>query len=494
MNKTSRNPPIQTIPDEEAPVVGRSSQSVSYQTPPRTNISSSSSRRRASGYAEEVSPADTFDTALTSASTRTYDTDPATGSPAPSSITSTNKIIIDHNINTSNSGDYGGSGKQRSSSGGAVSRAGVGLIFGMSKPIMGLVLLSVLGAGAVAAFGWIQIPGLKTQVEALEDQVELLTAEVDRLSVEVDRLENENDRYEDLNDQLNSTVTDLDEIGDGLNETALSLEEKVNLLVLQNQEYAALNQELNDTVTELQSQVDYLEQALANLTLQNSILSNRTAELQTLSDELLNITVAQNETLAAMQETLEDFATENDRLREFNADLVTVVKFLNETSSGLGNSLENITSFLTDQIAVNQGLVVESLENTYRQRVQNWDCEYRDIFGLQPFGQNFSLPLDRTTDIPAVLDYVEQRVLSELCLDRSNFATYLDALYPLADNAVITSFGLIRAVRVYTDLALDYYFPEVGEAGLVLEDWSNASFQCEQLPLPFVWTSSAAVR
>jgi cell division septum initiation protein DivIVA len=442
---------------------------------------SSSSRRRASGYAEDVSPADTFDTALTLASTRTDDTETYTHSP---STVSTNKIIIDHNINTSNSGDNSGIEKNRSS-GKAVS----GLIFGMSKPILGIVMMSVLGAGAAAALGWMQIPGLKTQVEALEDQVELLTAEVDRLSAEVDRLENANDRYEYLNDQLNSTVIDLDEIGDGLNETALSLEEKVYQLLQENRIYASLNEDLNDTVAELSTEVDYFKAALADLTLENSILSNMTVTLQALSDELLNTTLAQNETLAAIQDTLEDFATENDRLKEFNRDLVTLVKFLNETSSGLGDSLENITSFLTDQIDVNRGLVVESLENTYRQRVQNWDCEYRDVFGLEPFGQNFSLPLDRTVDLPAVLEYVEQRVLSELCLDRSNFGTYLDALYPLADDAVITSFGFIRAVRVYTDLALEYYFPDVEDVGLIVDDWSNASFQCEQLPVPFVWTT-----
>lgn len=475
----------QTNPDEEIGLPqSSSSPSVSFQTPPRTTSPLSP---RTVSFADEVSPSDTFDTALTSASTRTFDT-AATATPSSNASFSTNKIIIDHNINTTASSQDGNKGGgSRGRGGGGVS---AGLIFGMSKPILAVVMLGLLGAGGAAALGWLQIPGLKDQIQALEQQVLRLSAEVTRLSLEVDRLEDENDRYAGLNDQLNATVDDLGDVRDDLNGTSASLADQVDELREQNLEYASLTEGLNRTVLELSEEVSYFKGALADLATENEILANRTVALQNLSDQLSNTTLQQNETLVAMQETLQNYTAENDRLVHLNNDLVTLVQFLNDTSSGLGNSLENITSFLSDQINANQALVLESLENTYRQRVQSWDCEYGDVFPDDAFGRNFSAPMNRATELPAVLDYVDQRVLSELCLEGGDFATFLDAAYPEATDEVVTSYRLMRAVRIYVDLALDYYFPEANETGLPLDDWTSASFKCEQLPAPFAWTST----
>mmetsp|Transcript_6566 Transcript_6566/g.12094 ORF Transcript_6566/g.12094 Transcript_6566/m.12094 type:complete len:511 (+) Transcript_6566:189-1721(+) len=466
----------------------RKGPSVSFQTPTRTTST------RNDYYPEDVSPADTFDTVMTSGSYGSDADSPASnsrsGPPTPQ------KLVIDHNIHSTTDQ---GNGKRGGGGGG--SRAATSMIFGMSKPLIGFGLLMLLGAGGAAAWGWLQIPGLENQVKALEEQVMRLNTEIDRLSGEVDRLEDENDRYQDLNDQLNATVVELEDIRDDLNETVIDLggiasdlnettqdlTNQVDELESQNERYAALNRELNNSVISLASEVDYFKEALMDLTLENSILSNMTSALGSLTEQLTNTSVSQNETLTALQDFLQDLMTQNDRLEQFNSDLVTLVSFLNSTSVGLGNSLEDITDFLSNQISVNQGLVLNSLENTYRQRVQNWDCDFRDVFREEVFGNDFSTPIDTQTQLPAVLDYVDQRVLSELCLDVNDFASFLNAANA---DGTITSFRLIRDVLVYTDRALDYYFPESSERGVPLEEWVDSSFSCEQLPAPFSWTQS----
>jgi hypothetical protein len=83
---------------------------------------------------------------------------------------------------------------------------------------------------------------------------------------------------------------------------------------------------------------------------------------------------------------------------------------------------------------------------------------------------------------------VDQRVLSELCLDVSDFELYLNEANANSDG--ITSFGLIRGVLLYTTQALDYYFPEKDETGLTLAGWSQASFTCDNLLNPFFWDTT----
>jgi len=207
--------------------------------------------------------------------------------------------------------------------------------------------------------------------------------------------------------------------------------------------------------------------------------------------------VAQNETLAALQEFLQDLIEQNDRLEEFNANLVTLVDFLNETSTGLGSNLEEITTFLSTQIEVNQQLVLLSLENTYRQRVQNWDCEYRNVFREESFGADFTAPIDVQSQLPEVLNYVEVRVLSDLCLDATNFYTFMNAEYP---DGVITSNRVIRSVLLYSELAFDYYFPtqyavevqqqQAEESSIPLDAWVKATFQCQNLNEKFSWVAT----
>jgi predicted nucleic acid-binding Zn-ribbon protein len=438
---------------------------------------------------DALSPATTFDSTLSPSPTRSTTFD---DSEAPTQHT----ISINHNVKTT---------KGR---GGSVARGGAGLIFGMSKPflLLGIVALLLTGSTGYLFRSWMKLPGLNTQIEQLEEQVAKLNSEIDRLSSQVDRLELENNRYESLNGQLNATVDELVHVKDDLNatssqlewtagrlnETNQELEDRIEELVDENTEYKQLNDQLNETTTTLTGQVSLFRATLARMTLENQGLKNLTSALEEVAASLGNLTQEQNATLLQFQTTLTDFQEENSRLESNNEDLRTLVSFLNETSSGLGQNLDAITAFLANQIVTNQVLVLNSLENTYRQRVATWDCDYRDIFQGEAFVQDFTRVISATNFDTLILPYLEQRVLSELCLDTSDFDAYVQATTPPSSSTTdsltpLTSTRLLRSVLQYTSSALDYYFPESTEAGLSTEEWATASFDCENLERRFEW-------
>ena len=395
------------------------------------------------------------------------------GSPPPAQ-----SLVIEHNVNNGR----GSGGRARSA----------GLIFGMSKPIFALVAGSLLltsGAAAYLLTGWLGIPGLNDQIKALE-------AQVDRLADEVDRLEDENDRYESLNDQLNATVQEFAGLNDQLNMTATRLEginedltatnlefkDRIEDLSQQNQEYATLNAELNATAVLLANEVDQFRRAIATLILENADLANLSDKLAGLTGDLGSIAEDQNLTIAALELTLTGIVSENSRLSDLNNDLTNIASFLSETSAGLDTSLQQVTQFLAGQITANRILVLGSLENTYRQRITNWDCDYRDIFRVFAFGNDFDVVFP-SADEDMVIRYVSDRVLSELCLDRTDFEQYLFNTIPQG----LTSNRLITGVLIYTTTALDYYFPEFDEDGLSVLDWADAAYDYQNLANKFVF-------
>lgn len=341
--------------------------------------------RRDTALEDQVSPAGTFETVMSSEDDVDFPTNPPT------------KISIEHNVKTTTTPASDSSGVRR-------------LIFGLSKPLVIMTVLFLLVSGG-AGFLLSSLTGLNSQIRDLE-------AQVNNLNEEIDRLEIENNRYESLNSQLNLTVVDL----------ALNAER-----------YESLNGQLNLTVIDL----------------------NATSQL--------------------LENLVNDLEIENLQYSELNGELISIVSFLNDTALGLDSSLEFVSGYLADQISANKELVVQSLENTYRQRVLNWDCDYRDIFREESFGQDYSLAI---ANMDAVLGYLDQRVLSELCLSVQDFQRYLDREYP---GEIINTLQLIRAVSLFTTSALDHYFPEPGESGLTANEWSEASYKCDLLVNPFHW-------
>jgi hypothetical protein len=389
------------------------------------------------------------------------------------------------------------------SSGGGGGAAGRSLIFGLSKPMIGLVALLVLGTGSTFAYAisqWLRIPGFQTQIEELELEVDRLGMEVDRLAAEVDRLAVQNDRLENLNDRLNSTVVEFEALNvqlnasnivfemlnGGLNMTALELQGSVEDLLEQNEEFATLNTRLNETNLALNSEVDRLENATSLLERQNEqlfllteSLSSETAQLEFSNEQL-------NETVVGLEGMVVDFELENNRLTQLNSDLGTIVSFLNTTTANLDETFDAVSAFLAGQINVNTFLVLETLQNTYQQRLSSWDCDFRDAFRNRDFVSDGSIPIG-ADDYPAVVAYVDEQLLTELCLNQADFEQYLETA--VVQGGVVppvstTVNQLITGVQTYTNLAVDYYFPDNGDAlgGLTDEDWLEASYNCENLP------------
>jgi len=241
-----------------------------------------------------------------------------------------------------------------------------------------------------------------------------LNAQLDRLQGEVDRLSVENDRFGRLNDQLNATVSDLQNTTDALNQTAVRLEDT--------------NQELGSRVVDLEDQnQNYVEQ--------------------------------------------------NEQLANTVDDLLTITTFLNETAlTGLDESLEQVSGLLANQIIANQVIVTRTLEYTYIQRVDNWNCDYNVVYSERPYVVDYNAVI-LDSDIDQIMTYLGNLVLDELCLSLDDFKRYVEqpSFTPL------TSAKLVSAMKLYTTEALDWYFPESNESGLTYEQWSAATFQCKNL-------------
>merc|ERR1712192_99978 len=252
---------------------------------------------------------------------------------------------------------------------------------------------------------------------------------------------------------------------------------------------------------------------------------NTTTALQDLATQFANTTIDQNETLQVLQTTLYLFQTENDRLEDFNTNLKDGLEYLNTTlSDGIDTSLEDITVLLGEQVQQQQSLTLTQLEISYRQLIQNWDCEYRNVFGNEPYGQNYDIPMiveyDPDADLMVlpsdVHEYITDRVLSKLCVssdgtEDDDFLRYLQQTNTDVVRDGIISKQLIRSVLLYTDDAMRYYFPpaantvtaavvdgiQIGSSssstndGVPIDDWVDAGFRCELLPNPYRWSSTA---
>lgn len=324
------------------------------------------------------------------------------------------------------------------------------LLLGMSKPVFAIVaaaLLTTTGSTAWLFSEWLTIPGfvgqiraLTTEVARLQDLVLRLENQVDRLSTEVDELAHENERYSMLNAQLNQTA----------------------------EEYQMLNQQLNASTVYLSHLNEELNHSNAIYEELNAQLSNENGVYASLNSEL-------NQT--------------QQELTAINEDLYTVVGFLNNTSSSLQRNLTAIVDSLADQISVQRFLVLETVKNIYQQRIDNWDCGYRDYFLTENFVQDGKAPMS-PEELWDVLDYVDFQILSSLCLDLDDLEDYL--LTHAA--APITSNGVVQWVSRYLTLAMRHYFSsnyvqEGTGAGVRPEEWADASYVCSNLQQPFRWVA-----
>jgi cell division septum initiation protein DivIVA len=323
------------------------------------------------------------------------------------------------------------------------------------------------------------------------------------LENQVNRLEEQNDRFTKLNNELNATVQELNFVAKDLNETAIRLAEinddlnttnfefkdRITELTAQNEAFKGLNEDLNRTVLELESQVNRFQNAIATLILQNAELSNYTDALANITGSLEDITSDQNATIRALEVALGELVGENDRLEDLNIGLETIVGFLNETSAEIGESLEQVADFLAEQITTSRVLVLGNLETSSQTKISNWDCDYRDVYREKTYGTDFDAPIP-PGEIAGIVAYVNDRILSDLCLIASDFENYLSETY--SDS--LTSNRVVTAVTNYVSAALDWYFSDgQGGEGISHEQWAEAGYRCQNLPDQFEFVSETII-
>ena len=305
---------------------------------------------------------------------------------------------------------------------------------------------------------------LADQLEDYQDITNQLNASIQELQIQNEILEANNDEYERLNAQLNASLAEL-------GEHAAFLAEQLDI-------YEGLNQDLNATAIHLEEQVDRLEEEVDDLTFQNDRLEGLVGALTNQTEDLSELTDMLEANVDRLEDRIEVLSAENDRLEGLVDDFQTVADFLEETAGSLGETYNDVAAALAGQITTNKLLVVESLQNTYHQRVSNWDCALHDRFALEDFANDstMSIPNDK---LPAVMAYVEERVLSDLCLDANDFEQYMEERY---NGEAITTSRLTTSVSRYTWDALDYYFPDqIDEDGLTSDDWATALYDCGNL-------------
>mmetsp|Transcript_9608 Transcript_9608/g.13580 ORF Transcript_9608/g.13580 Transcript_9608/m.13580 type:complete len:172 (+) Transcript_9608:175-690(+) len=158
-----------------------------------------------------------------------------------------------------------------------------------------------------------------------------------------------------------------------------------------------------------------------------------------------------------------------------------ILQFLNDTSSDIGNSADEIAKAMADILVANQQVLMDNTEQTYLQRVDNWDCDYNDAFRTAPFFQDEeTIPIGPDW-YDNVTEFTENRVLNDLCLESDDLDLFLGELvFDISEVPVnIVSNDYKSGTDVYLNEAFVYYF---GGDGLTSQDWYDAEFDCELLP------------
>jgi len=384
-------------------------------------------------------------------------------------------------------------------------------MWGMSKPVfcaLAFYLLFMTGSFAYFVSQYVQIPDLRDQVDQLTAEVDRLEAQVnelesliselnvtvDELSTEVSELQVENDKLEtqnailaDANDTFGNKTAVLQEQVDILQSTISNLtlaneflsEEALNLKLL-NDELTNLTESLRENATALAERAENLTAVNDDLVDANEVLTNQTDALQANLGELVLEFDAAYETVVELQDEVAVLEDENNRLGNLTESLGTILTFLEETNQNADVTVEQLASQLEEQITNSRRLVLENLQNTLAQRTQSWNCDYINAFAGTSFAEDYSIRIP-SGNYDSVIDYVENRVLTDLCLDRSDFELYLSVNFmPNGDG--LTSNELISGVSMYTSGALNYYFPDANEAGVTPEEWAEAFYACANLP------------
>mmetsp|Transcript_21525 Transcript_21525/g.31832 ORF Transcript_21525/g.31832 Transcript_21525/m.31832 type:complete len:329 (-) Transcript_21525:81-1067(-) len=262
--------------------------------------------------------------------------------------------------------------------------------------------------------------------------------------------------YESLNQDLQSTLNQYQQQNDYLNSTVLSLNNEVDDL-------EKIQKHLNQTIDEYETRTQALQMEVASLS---------------------DLSVDLNSTILDLDQQVDALEEQNAIYSKLNEDLGTVVSFLEDTSLSSEQTYEALASSLAEQILTRQRLLVEDKHIKYDTMLIHWDCDLDSTFRLRSFVKDDTTPIT-SAYYSGVIEYLEEQLLSELCIDTQDLETFLrnEVLGPNFELESIALVDLKSGVSEYTLELLNYYFPDEGEVGgLTGDDWSAASYNCANLP------------
>mmetsp|Transcript_84556 Transcript_84556/g.234470 ORF Transcript_84556/g.234470 Transcript_84556/m.234470 type:complete len:651 (+) Transcript_84556:76-2028(+) len=347
-----------------------------------------------------------------------------------------------------------------------------------------------------------QLQGVKVSLEQevvnLERQNTIFNSSLHTLEIQVGLLRQENMDFrqsiaalEQIRSGLNGSVISLSQQNHMLNTSIGSLSDQVSDLSEQNlllnssvHSFRDENDRLHQSIAELELVRSNLNRSVISLTQQNLALNMSINLLSLEVYRLLQQNMLLNTTVNSLLVEVRGLESQNSQFRQSNGKLISLVSFLNTTASSVERSFDGLKDFLLAQIQTERVLVLESIHATSDERVASWRCSLNDAFGTAAFVANGQLTIDLPR-LPQVLSYVEEVLLSELCVNKTDFELYLDRSYNLTDSLSLTE--LAEGVRQYTTQVLDFHFPDEDSqgSGTTPLEWEQAGYRCARLPRQF---------
>ena len=279
--------------------------------------------------------------------------------------------------------------------------------------------------------------GMLTSV--FSDLIESFNASIKEYKLMNKQLQEENDQYELNNRNLNKTIQNLDYQIVNLLQTEIEL--RASIL-----EYQGTNEQLQFEIAELE------------------------AVRESLNNSVLDLNVA-----------VDNFKAENDRMVEINRELNTILSFINSTFEDTEQTYEELISALDETIIQSRVLAEEGLKNRMRTEANGWECGLSIAFGMEPFIEDTTLPIG-SDSYPFVIDYIESKVLADLCIDTANFEFFLskEILEESSEVSDASVSDLTLGLNFISNQAFQYYFMGM-KGGLTDEDWILANYDCDNL-------------
>jgi hypothetical protein len=236
------------------------------------------------------------------------------------------------------------------------------------------------------------------------------------------------------------------------------------------EEYAVQISSMNDIQAELNETAQMLEEERENF---DEIISNLGVEVNNLNNEVDDL-----------HTQLEALKAQNELLASSNSNLTSTLTFLTQAGIDLNNTVEGISGYLAGEIDENTDIVLRDLELSYQNVYSYWTCSglFQDKFGGKSWMDDQTLEVG-SNDYPELAEYVDEYVLTEICADENDFELFLTtdtiiAYFGPAPPENISFAEFLSGVERYSTMMMEHYF----DGGLSREDWSEAQFDCKNLP------------